>query len=369
MSVLKRTSLYPLYKEYGAKKVAFSGWEMPVYFSGIKKEHHAVRQQAGLFDVSHMGEAIVKGSESYTFLQYVITNDLERLEPGKVMYTFLCNENGGVVDDLLIYQLDENCYMLVLNAVNIKKDLNWLIKHSYKNVEIKDMSDYYSLLAIQGPKAEKILQCLTDEDLSKIQLFRFQKGSFFNCVNCIVSRTGYTGEDGFEIYCKAGEAPSLWQSIITEGENEGLLPCGLAARDTLRFEAGLPLYGHEISETISPLEAGFKFAVKLQKHQNFIGKDALLQEKQAGIGRQLMGLELMEKGVPRSGYNVLDESGYLIGKITSGTHSPTLGLNVGMALVDKSNMKETTTFYVQVRKKTLEAKDKPLPFYKRRTIS
>ncbi|RSL30952.1 glycine cleavage system aminomethyltransferase GcvT [Salibacterium salarium] len=362
MNSIKRTSIYPLYKKYGAKKVEFGGWQMPVYFSSIKEEHHAVRRKAGLFDVSHMGEAIVEGRDAYSFLQYIMTNDLAKLKPGKVMYTVFCNEKGGVVDDLLIYQLDELSYMLVLNASNTKKDLDFLRKHALQNMEIKNMTDDYSLLAIQGPKAEDVLQRLTTINTRAIAPFHFQNNIYLNNVNCIVSRTGYTGEDGFELYCKSDDAPTLWESIIYE--NKDVLPCGLGARDTLRFEACLPLYGQEIDETISPLEAGLAFAVKFQKKHDFIGKEALLQEKETGVSRQLIGLEMMEQGIPRSGYKVLNENKEIIGNITSGTHSPTLGLNVGIALVEKASVTESC--YVQVRHKTLQAKTRPLPFFKKR---
>ncbi|WP_026700278.1 glycine cleavage system aminomethyltransferase GcvT [Salibacterium aidingense] len=363
MSHAKRTPLYSIHHEYGAKIVEFGGWEMPVYFSGIKKEHHTVRKAAGLFDVSHMGEARVTGSHAFSWLQTMVTNDLATLEPGKAMYTLLCNERGGVVDDMLVYQLAAEDYFLVLNAANTSKDINWLQSHAKGEVSVKNVSDEYALLALQGPKAETVLQRISREDLSSIAPFRFQPHSCVNDVSCLVSRTGYTGEDGFEIYCPVTKAEELWKAVLEAGEPEGVIPCGLGARDTLRMEARLPLYGQEIDETISPLEAGLGFAVKLQKDSPFIGKEALEEEKAGGPARRLIGLKMIDKGIPRSGCTVLNEKGESIGEITTGTHSPTLAANVGMALVEIR--KETGRYYVQIRRKTLEAAPVSLPFYKK----
>ncbi|SFE30437.1 glycine cleavage system aminomethyltransferase GcvT [Alteribacillus iranensis] len=365
MSSLKRTSIYPLYEEYGGKLVEFGGWEMPVQFEGIKKEHQAVREKAGLFDVSHMGEAEVTGDEAFSFLQYIVTNDLTRLEPGKAMYTMMCNEQGGVIDDLLIYQLKDNHYLLILNASNTEKDIQWLKEHAFSQVTITDKSSQYGLLALQGPSAERILSRLTNTDLSSIGFFRFENNVSIDGASALVSRTGYTGEDGFEIYCDMKEAPSLWKRLLEEGEKDGLIPCGLGARDTLRFEARLPLYGQEIDETISPLEAGLGFAVKVKKDCDFIGKQALTKEKEAGPKRKLCGIEMIDKGIPRTGYDVLNKEGEVIGVITSGTQSPTLRKNVGLALVKTPYAEQDTDLYVKVRKKTLHAVVVPTPFYKK----
>ncbi|SDH34445.1 glycine cleavage system aminomethyltransferase GcvT [Alteribacillus bidgolensis] len=365
MTELKRTSLFPLYKEIGAKTVDFGGWELPVQFTSIKEEHRAVREKAGLFDVSHMGEAEVKGRDAYDFLQSIITNDMAKLEPGKALYTLLCYENGGTLDDLLIYQLDVDHYLLVLNAANTKKDIDWLKKHARDEELIKDMSSYYAQLAVQGPKAEQIVQKLANEDLSNIGFFRFRKNVDLNGVNALVSRTGYTGEDGFEIYCSAEKAPSLWKAILKAGESEGIAPCGLGARDTLRFEARLPLYGQEIDETISPLEAGLGFAVKLQKDSDFVGKEALKKEKESGVKRKMAGVEMLEKGIPRTGYEVLNEKGDIIGRVTSGTQSPTLGKNIGLVLIQTPYTKLDTELYIKIRKKTLKAVVISTPFYKK----
>ncbi|MGY4690264.1 glycine cleavage system aminomethyltransferase GcvT [Salibacterium sp. K-3] len=364
MKELKRTPLFSASQNEGAKMVDFGGWEMPVYFTGIKKEHEAVRAAAGLFDVSHMGEAIITGNGASAWLQTVITNDISRLFPGKVMYTLLCNEKGGVVDDLLIYQIAEEQYLLVLNAANTQKDIEWLRSLADDNVEIKDVSDAYAMLALQGPEAETILQRLSSFELSTLGSFRFRQDIRIGNINCLVSRTGYTGEDGFEIYCPPSGSTALWNMLLSEGKQEGLLPCGLGARDTLRMEAGLPLYGHEISETISPLEAGLGFAVKLNKASSFIGKEALEQEKADGPVRRIIGLKMTEKGIPRAGYPVLNGDRETTGFITTGTHSPTLGIHAGMALIKKEE--KNAGYYVEIRGKTLQAEQIKLPFYQRR---
>ncbi|MFB5662025.1 glycine cleavage system aminomethyltransferase GcvT [Alteribacillus sp. HJP-4] len=365
MDHLKQTPIMPWYKEERVKTIDFGGWEMPVQFTSIKQEHFAVRNQAGLFDVSHMGEAFITGTGSRDFLQRIITNDIEKLEPNKALYTLMCNEHGGTIDDLLIYQLDADKYMLVLNAANTEKDILWLQNNADDTVQVKDVSSEFSLLALQGPKSQKILQKLTNTDLSEISFFRFRQNVEIGGAAALVSRTGYTGEDGFEIYCPSGEALGLWKNILDVGRADGLLPCGLGARDTLRFEAKLPLYGQEIDETISPIEAGLGFAVKLKKRSDFIGKDALLQEKESGVKRKLAGIEMIEKGIPRSGYAVLDKSGSVVGHITSGTQSPTLGKNIGLALVKAELAELENELIVQVRKKLLTAKVITTPFYKR----
>ncbi|MFB4164576.1 glycine cleavage system aminomethyltransferase GcvT [Alteribacillus sp. JSM 102045] len=365
MSKLKRTTLYPLYTEWGAKTVNFGGWELPVQFTSIKEEHRAVRERAGLFDVSHMGEAEVKGRGAFEFLQSVITNDMTKLESGKALYTLLCNEKGGTVDDLLIYQLAENDYLLVLNAANTEKDINWFKQHAGESEIINDVSSSFAQLAVQGPKAEQIVQRLTNEDLAQIGFFRFHNNVDLNGINALVSRTGYTGEDGFEIYCSAEKAPSLWKAILNAGEPHGLIPCGLGARDTLRFEARLPLYSQEIDETISPLEAGLGFAVKLQKNSDFIGKEALKKEKESGVKRKLAGIEMVEKGIPRTGYEVLNKNGMTIGYVTSGTQSPTLDKNVGLVLIETPYAELDTELYIKIRNKTVKAVVVPVPFYKK----
>jgi len=362
---LKRTPLYPLYKELGAKTIDFGGWDLPVQFSSIKEEHEAVRTKAGIFDVSHMGEVSVKGKDSLLFLQKMMTNDVSKLKAGSAQYTAMCYEDGGVVDDLLIYKLAEEDFFLVVNAANTEKDVKWLSDNVEGDVEIHDVSNEYALIAIQGPNAESILQKLVKgTDLKEIKLFKFKENIDYNGSNVLISRTGYTGEDGFEIYCNASDAVTIWNDLLSVGEQEGLLPCGLGARDTLRFEANLALYGQELSEHITPLEAGISFAVKLNKEENFIGKEALKKQKDEGIPRSIVGIEMIDRGIPRHGYKVFvgDEE---IGLITSGTQSPTLKKNIGLALI-KSDYKELgNELTVEIRGKRLKAVVVSTPFYKR----
>ncbi|UOE95895.1 glycine cleavage system aminomethyltransferase GcvT [Alkalihalobacillus sp. LMS39] len=359
-----QTPLYPLYEQYGGKTIDFGGWDLPVQFSSIKEEHEAVRTKAGLFDVSHMGEVEVKGEKALEFLQYVMTNDISKLQDNQALYTVMCYENGGTVDDLLVYKKKDNEYLLVVNAANIEKDVAWLLEHKVEGVSVTNKSDELALLALQGPVAEQVLQRLTDVDLSAIRFFWFADNVTIAGKQVLVSRTGYTGEDGFELYCKAEDATSLWKAILEEGKQEGVLPCGLGARDTLRFEAKLPLYGQELSKEISPLEAGIGFAVKLNKEANFIGKDALKKQKEDGLTRKLVGIEMMDKGIPRTGYEVFVQDNN-IGTVTTGTQSPTLKRNVGLALLQKEFTELDQEIEVQVRKKRLKAKVVKTPFYKR----
>ncbi|PKR78977.1 glycine cleavage system protein T [Halalkalibacillus sediminis] len=367
MSELKRTPLYPVYEKSGAKTVDFGGWEMPVQFSGIKNEHFATRERAGLFDVSHMGEVLVKGSGSEDFLQKMLTNDLSKVKVGQAQYTIMCYEDGGTVDDLLVYKLEEETFLLVVNAANTEKDFEWLKSYAGNDVSVENVSDRYVQLAIQGPKAESILQKLTKDDLSEIKFFRFKdEVKFHNHQHgAIVSRTGYTGEDGFEIYIDASEGAALWEEILEAGKEEGIEPIGLGARDTLRFEANLALYGQELSKDITPVEAGLNFAVKVKKEADFNGKEVLKQQKEDGPTRKLVGIEMIDKGIPRHGYDVLKD-GEVVGFVTSGTQSPTLGKNVGLALVRSDLTSEGEELEIQVRKRTLDAKVVPTPFYKRK---
>ncbi|WP_347862764.1 glycine cleavage system aminomethyltransferase GcvT [Salimicrobium sp. PL1-032A] len=360
----------PLHNEFvrlGAKLINFGGWEMPVQFKGIKEEHKAVRENAGLFDVSHMGEIIVRGPASVSFLNKMLTNNVEKLSPGKAQYTLMCYDDGGTVDDLIVYQLNEEEYLLVVNAANKDKDVQWLIDHTQEGVSIIDYSASYAQLAVQGPRAEKVLQKITEENLQAIRFFRFSSGVSFKGVSesAIVSRTGYTGEDGFEIYLPVEAATDLWRVVLAAGEEDGVQPVGLGARDTLRFEAALPLYSQELSPSVSPVEAGLGFAVKEKKEVDFHGKEILQQQKEKGTKRQLKGIEMIEKGIPRNGYLVYDEEGREIGFVTSGTQSPTLQKNLGLALLDREYTEEGRYVYVQVRKKRIQAKVVSTPFYKR----
>lgn len=363
-NTLKRTVLFNHYAEHGGKTIDFGGWDLPVQFSSIKAEHEAVRTKAGLFDVSHMGEVLVTGKDGLAYLQKMMTNDVSKLKVGQAQYTAMCYENGGTVDDLLIYKKSDEEFLLVVNASNCEKDVNWMKEHVFGEVTIEDQSDSYALIALQGPKAEAVLQTLTEEPLNEIKFFRFKEDVQIADQSVLVSRTGYTGEDGFELYASPESIVVLWDAILKAGKDEGVVPAGLGARDTLRFEAGLPLYGQELSEHISPLEAGLGFVVKLNKEEDFLGKAALQKQKNEGIPRKLVGLEMIDKGIPRTGYKVLlnDEE---IGEVTTGTQSPTLNKNIGFALITTEHAAIDTEVMVQVRKRTLKAKIVKTPFYKR----
>lgn len=365
MTELKRTPLFEVYKEYGGKTIDFGGWELPVQFSSIKDEHEAVRTKAGLFDVSHMGEVDVNGPDSLKYLQKMVTNDVSKLKNGGAQYTAMCYENGGTVDDLLVYKIEDNHYLLVINASNIDKDYKWLEDHLEGNVHIENLSKNTAQLALQGPLAEMVLQRLAeDTNLSEIGFFKFQQEVSLNGKKALVSRTGYTGEDGFEIYCDTNDAVELWKDILTAGEEEGVIPCGLGARDTLRFEANLPLYGQELSLDISPLEAGIGFAVKLNKEDDFIGKEALKEQKEKGLPRKVVGIEMIDRGIPRHGYLVY-KGEEQIGEVTTGTQSPTLKKNVGLALIKSEYASLGQELDVEIRGKRIKAKIVPTPFYKR----
>ncbi|PLT29174.1 glycine cleavage system aminomethyltransferase GcvT [Peribacillus deserti] len=365
MSELKRTPLYEVYAEYGAKTIDFGGWDLPVQFSSIKEEHEAVRTKAGLFDVSHMGEIEVKGPESLAFLQKMMTNDVSKLKDGGAQYTAMCYENGGTVDDLIVYKKADDDYLLVVNAANIQKDYEWLNENLTEKCELNNISSNIAQLALQGPKAEKVLQKLAPKhNLHEIGFFKFKENVELNGVPALVSRTGYTGEDGFEIYCSSNDAVELWKEILTAGKEEGVLPIGLGARDTLRFEANLALYGQELSADITPIEAGIGFAVNINKTEDFIGKSVLKDQKENGAPRKLAGIEMIDRGIPRHGYPVYAGS-ELIGEVTTGTQSPTLKKNVGLALVKKEFAELGTEVEVEIRSKHLKAKVVPTPFYKR----
>ncbi len=365
MTELKRTPLYEMYKEYGGKTIDFGGWALPVQFSSIKEEHEAVRTRAGLFDVSHMGEIIVTGPDSLSYLQKMMTNDISKIKNGGAQYTAMCYENGGTVDDLLVYKIEDEHYLLVVNASNIDKDYKWLEEHLDGNVSIDNQSEKMAQLALQGPLAEKVLLKLASySDVSGIGFFKFQQEVKVNGKITLVSRTGYTGEDGFEIYCDSADAVELWKAILSAGEEEGVVPCGLGARDTLRFEANLALYGQELSPEISPFEAGIGFVVKLNKEADFIGKEALKLQKENGVARKLVGIEMIDRGIPRHGYPVYNGE-ELIGEVTTGTQSPTLKRNIGLVLIKSEHAVLESEIEVEIRGKRLKAKVVPTPFYKR----
>ncbi|MBM7097310.1 MULTISPECIES: glycine cleavage system aminomethyltransferase GcvT [Alteribacter] len=361
-----KTPLYDVYKDQ-AKTIDFGGWDLPVQFSSIKDEHEAVRTKAGLFDVSHMGEIDVQGNGAEAFLQSVFTNDVEKLKTGGCQYSAMCYENGGTVDDLVYYKRGEGDYLLVVNASNIEKDYNWLVSRAegFENVNIVNVSENYAQIAIQGPLAEKVLQKETNTTLSDITFFKFRDGVSIGGVEALVSRTGYTGEDGFEIYCKPEEAATLWNLLLEAGKEEGIQPCGLGSRDTLRFEARLALYGQELTKDITPVEAGIGFAVKTDKEADFFGKEVLKEQKDNGPSRKLVGLEMIDKGIPRTDYEVFNSDGEKIGFVTTGTQSPTLKKNVGLAIIDKDFTAIGTEVEVQVRKRRLKAVVAATPFYKK----
>lgn len=361
---LKRTPLYDEHKALGARLVEFNGWEMPVQYSGIIQEHQAVRTQAGLFDVSHMGEFKVEGSDALAFLQYLVPNDVSRLAIHQALYTQLCLPTGNVIDDLLIYHLAEQHYMLVVNAGNISSDLAWIQGQAqhFEHVSISDQSDYTALIALQGPEAHTILQGLTSIDLSSIRYYHCEVGQV-DGIHCIVSRTGYTGEDGFEIYCAPVDVVKLWRDLLHAGQPHGLLPAGLGARDTLRLEAGLCLYGHELNDQVNPLEARLGWTVKLNKGP-FIGRDALQKVKTDGPQRLLVGIELIERGVPRGGYAIYDQERQ-IGTLTSGAPGPAIQKNIGMGYVEAASAEVGRQVQIDIRGKRVAARLVALPFYKR----
>lgn len=361
---LQRTPLFDVYALYGGKTIDFGGWELPVQFSSIKEEHEAVRTKAGLFDVSHMGEIVVQGKDSLPYLQRLVTNDVSKLKDGQAQYTAMCYEDGGTVDDLLVYKIEENQYLLVVNASNIEKDFEWMQKNLEGELTIDNVSALYGQLALQGPIAQTVLQRLTEQDLSEIGFFKFKTQVNVKGREFLVSRTGYTGEDGFEIYGAPDDITSLWHSILEEGKEDGVLPCGLGSRDTLRFEACLALYGQELSKDITPLEAGIAFVVKLKKEDEFIGQQALIKQKESGVPRKLVGLEMIDKGIPRHGYSVFKEN-QLIGEITTGTQSPTLKKNIGLGLIETQYADLGTEVEVEIRGKRLKAVTVETPFYKR----
>jgi aminomethyltransferase len=364
MGQLRRTPLYPLYEKQGAKTIDFGGWDLPVQFSSIMKEHEAVRTQAGLFDVSHMGEFTVKGEGSLTFLQQLMTNDISKLEEGQALYTLMCYTDGGVVDDLLVYKLKEHDYMLVVNASNIDKDYEWLQKHVEDGVELDNLSDEMSLIALQGPLAERIMKKVCDAPVETLGSYRFLQDVQIMDASVLISRTGYTGEDGFEIYTDNESVLMVWERLLEAGEEDGLIAAGLGARDTLRFEARLPLYGQELSSTITPIEAGLGFFVKLDKG-DFMGREVLLEQKTNGAPRKLVGIEMIDRGIPRSHYPVYDKDDRHIGEVTTGTQSPTLKTNIGLALIETAFASIGTELYVEIRGKRLKAVVIKAPFYTR----
>jgi aminomethyltransferase len=341
--------------------VEFAGWEMPVQYRGVIEEHLAVRSRAGLFDVSHMGEIDIRGDDALQFCQQMSANDLSRLSVSQAQYNLLLNDQGGVVDDVIFYRLEPDHFLICVNAANQDKDFRWLSEHASGRVEIQDVSGQYAQLALQGPEAEKILQPLTAARLETVKPFGFV-ASPVDSVPCIVARTGYTGEDGFELYCNPDGAGRLWDSLLEAGAAAGLLPAGLGARDTLRLEKAYPLYGHELDDTTTPLEAGLQWVTKLAKG-SFMGRDVLLRQKEQGIQRKLIGLELVDPGIARSEYP-LRKNGQPIGRVTSGTKSPSLGRSIALGYVPVDQAFVDNAIEVEIRGKPARAKVVPLPFYR-----
>jgi aminomethyltransferase len=357
---MKKTALYQIHKELGAKIVPFAGYEMPLQYSGLTDEHMAVRESVGIFDVSHMGEFIIKGEGALDLIQKVSTNDAAKLEPGKVQYSCMPNGKGGIVDDLLIYQLGENSYMLVVNASNIKKDWDWISSHNSFGADMEDISDRTTLLAVQGPKAAEALQSLTDIKLSEMKYYTFEKGRFAGRDNILVSATGYTGSGGFEIYFDNKEAEHIWSEIMKAGEPFNIKPAGLGARDTLRLEKGFCLYGNDIDDTTSPIAAGLGWITKFTK--DFVDADHLKQQKDEGVKQKLAAFKMIDRGIPRQGYPIQDGEGNTVGKVTSGTSSPSLKQGIGLGYIDSELAKAGEEIYVEIRNKPLKAEVVKLPF-------
>ena len=359
---MKNTALTEKHIALGAKMVPFAGYNMPVTYEGINAEHATVRNGVGVFDVSHMGEFILKGENALDLIQRVTSNDASKLYDGKVQYSCLPNKDGGIVDDLLVYRIDDKTYMLVVNASNIEKDWDWIQSFNDKGIEMHNISDKTSLLAIQGPKAADALQSLTDVDLASMEYYSFVKGTFAGVENVIISATGYTGAGGFEIYFENEYAEKIWDLVFEAGKSYNTKPIGLAARDTLRLEMGFCLYGNDIDDTTSPIEAGLGWITKFSKP--FTNSEALQAQKEAGIQRKLVGFEMIDRGIPRHDYEIADADGNIIGKVTSGTQAPSLQKAIGMGYVAKDFSKEGTEVFINIRNTPIKAKVVKFPFYK-----
>jgi len=362
---MKNTPFTQKHISLGAKMAEFAGYNMPISYSGINDEHAAVRNNAGVFDVSHMGEFILKGEHALDLIQRVTTNDASKLTNGKAQYSSLTNNEGGIVDDLIVYCIEENkTYMIVVNASNIEKDWNWIASHNSNNAEMHNISDKTCLLAIQGPNATKILQPLTDIDILNLKYYTFVKGRFADVENVLISATGYTGAGGVEIYFedKNDDADKIWNAIFDAGKSSNIKPIGLGARDTLRLEMGYCLYGNDIDDTTSPLEAGLGWITKLNKDSSFTAKEILEQQKKDGIKRKLVGFEMLDRGIARHDYLIKDADGNVIGKVTSGTQSPSLNKAIGMAYVDVAKASLDNEIFIEIRNNAVKAKIVKMPF-------
>jgi aminomethyltransferase len=360
---MKNTALTHLHESLGAKMLPFAGYNMPILYEGVNAEHETVRNGVGVFDVSHMGEFLLTGDNALALIQKVTSNDASTLTIGRAQYSCLPNNDGGIVDDLIVYRMKENQYLLVVNASNIDKDWDWISSHNDLGVEMRNLSDDYSLLAIQGPKAVEAMQSLTSVDLSAIAYYHFEVGDFAGFENVIISATGYTGSGGFEIYCKNDQVETIWNKAFEAGAAFGIKPIGLAARDTLRLEMGFCLYGNDINDTTSPLEAGLGWITKFTK--DFVNSENLKKQKEAGVTRKLVGFEMQERSVPRHDYEIVDATGTVIGVVTSGTMSPTLGIGIGLGYVTVAHSAIDSDIYIRIRKNDVAAKVVKLPFYKK----
>ena len=359
---MKNTALTDLHVSLGAKMVPFAGFNMPVQYSGINDEHETVRRTVGVFDVSHMGEFILKGEKALDLIQKISSNDASKLYDGKVQYAYIPNEEGGIVDDFLTYKIDAQTYLLVVNASNIEKDWDWISKYNTYGVEMKNISDKTSLFAVQGPKAAEALQSLTEIELASMEYYTFTKGTFAGINNVIVSATGYTGAGGFEIYVANEDARKIWDAIFEAGASYGIKPVGLGARDTLRLEMGFCLYGNDIDDTTSPFAAGLSWVTKFTK--DFVNAENLKAEKEQGLAQKLIGFDMIDRGIPRHGYPIVDSTGEVIGRVTSGTQSPTLKKSIGLGYVDVVFAKEGTEIFISIRDKAVKAQVKKPPFVK-----
>ncbi len=361
---MKNTAFTAIHEKLGAKMVPFAGYNMPLQYEGLIIEHENVRKGVGVFDVSHMGEFWVEGPQALNAIQYITTNDASKLVNGKAQYSCFPNGNGGIVDDLLVYKFNDEKYLLVVNAANIEKDWNWVVKNNKYGAKLTNASDETSQLAIQGPKALEILQTLTSVNLSNIEYYAFEVGEIAGIKDAILSATGYTGAGGFEIYVPNSSAEKLWNAVMEAGQKYAIKPAGLACRDTLRLEMGYCLYGNDIDDTTSPIEAGLGWITKITDYKDFIDKDKIVKIKEEGPKRKLVGFEMIDRGIPRHGYNIVDANGNVIGVVTSGTQGPSINKAVGMGYVKTELSKIDSEIYVEIRDKRLKAKVVKMPFYK-----
>tara|TARA_B110000093_G_scaffold139445_1_gene149760 strand:+ start:469 stop:1554 length:1086 start_codon:yes stop_codon:yes gene_type:complete len=361
---MRNTALTHKHEALGAKMVPFAGYMMPVQYEGVNVEHEVVREGVGVFDVSHMGEFLVSGAGALDLIQKVTSNDASVLTIGRAQYSCMPNGKGGVIDDLIIYKMKEEEYLLVVNASNIDKDWDWISSHNSFNATMRNLSDDYSLLAIQGPKAVEAMQSLTSIDLSEIKYYHFEVADFAGVEHVIISATGYTGSGGFEIYCKNDVAEQVWDKVFEAGADFGIKPIGLAARDTLRLEMGFCLYGNDIDDTTSPLEAGLGWITKLAK-DDFIDKDFLANQKEEGIKNKLVAFQMIDRGIPRHDYPIQGANGNTIGRVTSGTMSPSMKIGIGLGYVTKENSTVNSEIFIQIRGKAIKAQVVKLPFYKK----